>query len=110
MTETEKTLWEELRSNKILGLRFKPQHPVDVYIVDFYCRKLKLIIEIDGGVHLKTDQKEYDSGRTHELNSLGIEVLRFTNEQIISSLEKVIEEIMKVCNQCISNQQSESPL
>ncbi len=51
MTASEKILWDELKGHKILKLRFKPQHPIDAFIADFYCRKLKLVIEIDGGVH-----------------------------------------------------------
>ena len=82
MTNSELTLWEKLKGKQMLGLRFRPQHPIDIIIADFYCHPIKLVIEIDGGIHKTTEQKEYDIGRTAELNYLGIEVIRFTNEEI----------------------------
>ena len=91
MTEAEKKLWKEyLRNFKYRVLR---QRPIDHYIVDFYCCKLKLVIEIDGGIHDEKDQKEYDKQRTLFLNSYGLAVIRFRNEQIINDFEKVCKEI-----------------
>jgi very-short-patch-repair endonuclease len=57
MTETEQKLWEELNGKKMLGLRFRPQHPIDIFIADFYCHLIKLVVEIDGGFHKLKEKK-----------------------------------------------------
>ena len=90
MTDAEKMLWSRLK-NKQLGERFKPQHPIYIFIVDFYCHSHKLVIEIDGGYH-KT-QLEYDNGRTFELEHFGIKVIRFTNEEVLNNIDRVLNEI-----------------
>ncbi len=97
MTEAETLLWEKLKGKKVLGLRFRPQHPIDIFIADFYCHPIKLVIEVDGGIHKSRDQKEYDIGRTGELNSWGIEVIRFTNEEIEKEINRVVETIKQKC-------------
>ena len=97
MTISEQYLWEQLKGKKILGLRFRPQHPIDIFIADFYCHSLKLVIEIDGGIHKNNDQKKYDIGREAELSDLGIEVIRFTNEEVINHINEVVDEITKYC-------------
>jgi len=101
-TPSEKMLWEEFRSNKLLGLRFKAQHPIDQFIVDFYCHQLKLVIELDGGIHLNRDQKEYDQGRTYELNQFGIKILRFRSEEVENNLNIFLEKIKSECNHALS--------
>ena len=93
MTLAEKKLWQRLSKNQ-LGVRFKAQHPIDIFIVDFYCHKLKLVIEVDGLIH--KEQKDYDEGREMELENLGLMVVRFTNEDIIHDIENVILKIKKV--------------
>ena len=98
MTRHEKLLWEELKSNKISGLRFKAQHPIDTFVVDYYCHKIKLVVEVDGESHDSRDQKEYDQMRTDVLKALGIAVLRFRNGQIENSLKEVIKVIKEKCN------------
>lgn len=90
MTDAEQLLWAELSSNK-LGLRFKPQHPIDRFIADFYCHKLLLVIEVDGSIH--DLQEEYDLERTNELNKLGISVIRFSNEEVKNNLSEVLKTI-----------------
>ena len=92
MTKTEKMLWDKLKKNQ-LGVRFKAQHPMMNFIADFYCHKSKLVLEIDGESHIK--QKEYDSGRTAEMEKFGIRVIRFSNDEIIENIEKVIKVIKK---------------
>src|SRR5215210_1433966 len=92
MTVTEKIIWERLCKNQ-LGVRIRRQHPVWKYIADYYCHELKFIIEIDGGIHLSKENKEYDIGRDITLNEFGIEVIRFTNDQVITEVEHVIEVI-----------------
>jgi very-short-patch-repair endonuclease len=93
MTLAEKKLWQRLSKNQ-LGVRFKAQHPVDIFIVDFYCHKLKLVIEVDGLIH--KEQKDYDEGREKELENLGLMVIRFTNDDIIHDIENVILKIKEV--------------
>jgi very-short-patch-repair endonuclease len=99
MTEPEVKLWFYLKKNKIMGFRFKAQHPIERFIADFYCHKLKLVIEIDGGIHKLPDNIEYDIGRTIELEKYRIKVIRFSNLQILNDINKVVQEIIKICNQ-----------
>ncbi len=90
MTEAEKILWEKLRK-KQLGVRFKAQHPIERFIVDFYCHQSKLVVELDGEIH--KFQKEYDLGREAELEKYGIKIIRFTNDDVISNIDRVVAKI-----------------
>lgn len=103
MTETEKILWDVVRENTIQGLKFRRQHPLNNYIADFYCHKIKLVVEIDGSVHFTETAKEYDEYRTNVMNSLGIEVLRFTNEEICNDLSNVINAIESKCSELLAS-------
>jgi len=89
-TQAEAYLWEILR-NKKLGVKFRQQHIIDIYIVDFVCLSKKLVIEIDGEFH--KNRKEYDLLRTQVLNSKGFRVIRFTNQEVLSYTENVIQQI-----------------
>ena len=95
MTVAEEKLWEELRENKMGGYKFRRQHPILVYIVDFYCHSQKLIIEVDGDYHLDPDQMKLDEERTKALEELGLSVIRFTNDQVLNDFDAVIREILK---------------
>jgi very-short-patch-repair endonuclease len=95
MTVAEKKLWDRLNKSQ-LGVRFKAQHPIDIFIADFYCHKFKLVVEIDGGIH--ETQKEYDEGRTAELESWGLTIIRFSNEEVMNDIEKVVERIKNHLN------------
>jgi len=92
MTESEQILWNYLKT-KPLGFKFRRQHPISGYILDFYCHKLRVSIEIDGGYHLQKEQKEKDLERTDYLKSLGVSEIRFTNEQVLNQYETVIKNI-----------------
>ncbi len=92
-TEAEKALWQRLRNRKCGGLKFKRQHPIGHYIVDFYCAELRLVIEVDGGIHDLPDRQACDAARTEQLESLGLTVLRITNEQILSDMEAALARI-----------------
>jgi len=96
MTPSEKLLWEELRGGRS-GLKFRRQHIIDRFIVDFVCLSAGIVIEVDGEIH--NDQKEYDEGRTVELNQNGFQVVRFTNEEVNSDLHSVVEQIIFACAQ-----------
>ena len=95
MTEAENILWSELKNRKLKGLKFRRQHPIHWYIADFYCHEKRLVIEIDGGIHMKTQVKEHDENRSAEFDRLGIHIIRFTNEQVLQTKEKVLEEIIR---------------
>ncbi len=93
MTLSEKALWKVLEKNKILGVKFRRQHPIGVYIVDFYAHKFKLIIELDGKYHQNKKQQILDDERTAFLEFNGLKVIRFNNEEILENLETVIQKI-----------------
>ncbi len=90
MTEPELKLWEFLKM-KPMGYKFRRQHPIAGYVLDFYCHKLRLSIEIDGGYHMQKEQKEKDNERTKYLENLGISEIRFTNEQVLNDYDNTIE-------------------
>ena len=94
-TEAEMVLWKRLRI-KQLSVKFRRQHPINIYIADFYCHEKKLVVEVDGDYHLKTDQKEYDKLRTEDIEEFGIEVIRFTNEEVLEKIECVVKKIKEV--------------
>jgi len=96
MTLPEKRLWERLCKNQ-LRVRFKAQHPIDIFIADFYCHPHRLVIEIDGKIHLS--QKDYDEGRTAELERFDLTVIRFTNEEVLYDIDGVVEKIRMYLNQ-----------
>ena len=88
MTSYEKILWEQLKENK-LGVRFKAQHPIDIFIADFYCHRLKLVIEVDGEIH--KNQIDKDEARSNELRNHGIRIIRFSNDEVIGHPESVLK-------------------
>lgn len=91
-TQAEAILWECLR-NKNLNHKFRRQHIIDMFIADFICLEKNLIIEVDGGYHNASEQKEADELRTQILNEIGFKVVRFTNEEIITNIDQVIHKI-----------------
>ncbi|MGI6047552.1 MAG: endonuclease domain-containing protein [Petrimonas sp.] len=103
-TEAEQYLWNYLKGNQILNVRFKRQHPVLYFMADFYCHKAKLVIEIDGGYHRLPKQYEYDMCRDSELNRLGLEVLRFTNKEVFQETDKVIKIIINAVKQRLEDE------
>jgi len=86
----------------LLGLRFKSQHPISHFIADFYCHKLKLVIEIDGGYHSQKDQKEYDDARDFEMRELGLFVLRFNARDVSERTDHVMRRIDIKCKELLS--------
>ena len=91
-TPAEAKMWQLLRGNQ-LGVKFRRQHSINRYIVDFVCLSHKLIVELDGAGHLESDQADYDQGRTAYLTELGYRVLRFTNEQALTLPRRVLATI-----------------
>ena len=94
MTATEKIIWDKVCKNQ-LGVRIRRQHPVWKFIADFYCHEVKLVIEIDGGVHFRSENKEYDISRDIILKEFQIEIIRFTSDEVINEPGNVIEKIKR---------------
>jgi very-short-patch-repair endonuclease len=93
MTDAEKHLWAKVRMKQLNGHQFYRQKPIGDYIVDFFCPKAKLVIEIDGSHHFVGETVEYDSIRDDYLSNLGLRVLRFTNTEVLTNIEGVVESI-----------------
>ena len=90
MTPAEKILWEELRANK-LGVHFRRQQVIQGFIVDFYCHKSALVVEVDGDIH--DMQKEEDERREKVLSTLGLRIVRFGNDELMKGLSAVVGRI-----------------
>lgn len=95
-TEAEDALWQHLRNRQVENCKFRRQHPLGHFIADFYCHEKHLVIEVDGGYHLTEEQKAYDEARTEAINQYGIQVVRFTNEQVLTDMDYVISEIRSI--------------
>ena len=93
-TDAENLIWQHLR-NKQLGVKFCRQYIIGDYIVDFVCLEKKLIIEVDGGYHSEYEQIQKDEHRTEKLEAIGFSVIRFTNEEINTDIEDVLNCIKK---------------
>jgi len=102
-TIPEKLLWEKLKNNQLLKLHFRRQHPVGRFIADFYCHKIKLVIELDGNSHNGKEAQSYDENRTAEMEKFGIVVLRFKNEEVINRLTEVVAKIIAVCENLLNS-------
>ena len=117
MTDAEIFLWMYLK-NGIEGLKFRRQHPIGVYIADFYCHKVKLIIEADGSIHNTIKIIEKDQQKEKDLKDWGYNIIRFTNKQILSNTDFVIDKIKEKINLIINSEktkpsqkaESETPL
>ena len=94
-TEAEERLWSAVRNNQ-LGFKFRRQHSIDQFIADFACLEKSVIVEVDGEIHNTPENKEYDEGRTFELKKKGFEIIRFTNEEVLTQLNVVIDKIKSI--------------
>ena len=90
-TQAEIILWNELRNRRFRNMKFRRQHPLDRYIVDFYCHEKKLIFEVDGLIHNKQEQIVYDRVRQFELEISGYKIIRLKNEDILNNVKEVLE-------------------
>lgn len=93
LTSAEATLWLALQKKKLNGKKFRRQHSIFNFIVDFYCASEKLIVELDGAGHLDFAQQNYINDRTLKLESEGFKVIRFENKLIFENLDSVLDEI-----------------
>jgi len=96
LTEAEKKLWRALRRDQLDGLSFRRQHPVGAFVLDFYCPALLLAVEVDGGQHNEAIGRAQDDRRTRWLESKGIAVARFWNNDVLGNLEGVLSEIIRL--------------
>jgi len=95
MTPEEVMLWERLRANRLQGFHFRRQQVIAGFIVDFYCHSAGLVIEVDGGVHNQSVEDDLDRSRI--LESLGLRVLRFKNQEIREEIKGVLARVVAVC-------------
>jgi very-short-patch-repair endonuclease len=97
MTLQEAKLWQRLKTKQFFGLKFRRQHPLHRFILDFYCHEKRLVIEVDGHSHAEPAQQRYDQTRTEWLEQHGLRVIRFHNREVDNNLEGVLEEIARQC-------------
>jgi very-short-patch-repair endonuclease len=97
LTPAEQILWQALRMRQLNGLKFRCQHPVGRFIIDFFCPQYKLAIELDGDIH--EQQAEYDATRSEQLKTYGYHVLRVRNEEVFTDLSSVLQRILEAISE-----------
>jgi len=95
-TVPERILWDSLRARRLNGWKFRRQHPIDQFVLDFYCREKAIAIKVDGDVHARPEKTAYDLERAKYLELQGVTILRFANKQVLEDLPGVLGEIRKV--------------
>jgi very-short-patch-repair endonuclease len=95
MPKAEIILWSALKNKQVLGYKFRRQYSVGSFVLDFYCPRLKLALEVDGESHFSNSAKIYDQERQKYIEEFGIKFLRFINNDIYTNLDGVIEEIIR---------------
>jgi cyclase len=110
LTEAEMVLWGHLTKGNQFGVKFRRQHPIADYIADFYCHTHKLIIELDGTIHNIPEVADNDIARQKHLESLGITVIRFKNQEIFENLEQVLDIINNILVQRYDPPEHQHPL
>ena len=93
MTDAEQLIWQHIRGKQIHGVQFYRQKPILNYIVDFYCSRARLVLELDGGQHFEADQRDKDKERDEALSETGLLVLRYDNYQVLMETDSVLESI-----------------
>ncbi len=106
-TDAERILWNALRNRQLYGMKFRRQYSIGNYILDFYSPEYKLGIEADGGQHYVNDVKKQDESRTKELAKIGVQILRFSNIDILNNIEGVCEAIEKTLTLILSLKKGE---
>ena len=106
-TEAEVVLWERLRNRYFARFKFRRQHVVGDYILDFYCSVARLAIELDGSGHAEEDQAAYDAYRTEVLQARGIRVLRFWNHEVLHRTDAVMDEIHQALTLALPSRSNE---
>ncbi|WP_180110891.1 MULTISPECIES: endonuclease domain-containing protein [unclassified Acinetobacter] len=98
-TDAEHLMWQLLRAKRFMNLKFRRQHVIQPYIVDFYCHEIGLVIELDGSQHGTDDVVEYDAERTKFLEALGLTVVRYWNHDVLGRMEVVLEDLWLKCGE-----------
>lgn len=98
-TDAEALMWQILRAKRFMTLKFRRQHVIEPYIVDFYCHEIGLVIELDGSQHGTDDAIEYDAERTKFLEALGLKVVRYWNHEVLSRTDVVLEDLWRRCGE-----------
>ncbi len=98
-TDAENLMWQILRAKRFMNLKFHRQHVIKLYIVDFYCHEIGLVIELDGSQHGMEDAVEYDAERTKFLEALGLTVVRYWNHDVLSRKDVVLEDLWMKCSE-----------
>lgn len=96
-TDAENLIWQLLRTKRFMNLKFRRQHVITPYIVDFYCHEIGLVIELDGSQHNTEDDKEYDAERTRFLEALDLKVVRYWNHDVLGRTDVVLENLWEIC-------------
>ena len=96
-TDAEILMWQLLRNKRFMNLKFRRQHVIKPYIVDFYCHEIGLVIELDGSQHRTDDGIEYDAERTKLLEALDLTVVRYWNHEVLNKMNEVLEDLWSVC-------------
>ena len=109
MTPPEARLWTRLRASRLDGIKFRRQHPVGPYILDFYCAAARLAVEVDGRVHDDPDRARHDQRRTAWLATQGVKVIRLSAEHVRTELDGVLGFITEAVRARVSAPLSESP-
>ena len=97
-TDAEYFMWQILRAKRFMDLKFRRQHVIKPYIVDFYCHEIGLVIELDGSQHGTYDGKEYDAERTKFLGALGLTLVRYWNHDVLWRTDVVLEDLWDICS------------
>lgn len=98
-TNAEQLMWQLLRAKRFMNLKFRRQHVIAPYIVDFYYHEIGLVIELDGSQHNTEDGRAYDAERTKFLEALGLTVVRYWNHDVLERTDVVLEDLWKLCSQ-----------
>jgi len=96
-TGAEHLMWKILRAKQFMHLKFRRQHVIAPYIVDFYCHEIGLVIELDGSQHSADDAIEYDAERTKFLEALNLKAVRYWNHEVLQNMDVVLEDLWNIC-------------
>ena len=92
-TDSERALWAKVRNKQFFGIKFFRQYGIGPYIIDFYCPTVKLAVELDGGHHSQSDNREYDAARSEYLKTQGIDVMRFWDNEVLLDIQSVLSKL-----------------
>ena len=109
-TGYEEALWARLRNRRLGNAKFRRQHPLGRYVPDFYCHEARLAVELEGGVHDRADQQEYDALRRETINQMGVRLLVFSNDQVSQDLERVLTQILEALTSSHGPHKHQSPI